>query len=182
MTLTYASQYDGAFGSLGSDGGPNHQIVSEEFLKLLTADEKRGLELQATVRKGRKKFYELVGPEGAAHVAVAGLNRKGWCCTECDHRTWGYWLEGMGIHSFLALSDLSITPTGVFTVGKFPEIELAVTASRWKELLGRRGTRGFVSRLLGIVSDDELVRRPDLPPYLGNASLPKHNPFHQPSK
>jgi hypothetical protein len=136
VTLTYASQYDGAFGSLGSDGGPHHQIVSEEFINLLTADEKRGLEFQPTIRKGRKKFYELVGPEGPAHVAIAGMTVKGWRCTQCDHRHWGYWIEGMAIHSFVALSELSIPLSGVFTVGKFPEIELGVTASRWQESLG----------------------------------------------
>jgi hypothetical protein len=92
VTLTYApGKYDGAFGSFGTDGGPNHQLVSEEFLALLTPDEKRNLEFQPTIRKRGRKFFELVGPEGPPHVAVAGIKISGWRCTLCDHRTWGYW-------------------------------------------------------------------------------------------
>jgi hypothetical protein len=91
VTLTYApSKYDVAFGSFGTDGGPDHQIVSEQFLALLTPDEKRSLEFQPTIGRGRRKFYELVGPAGPPQVAVAGLKISGWRCTQCDHRTCGY--------------------------------------------------------------------------------------------
>jgi hypothetical protein len=166
VTLTYApSKYDGAFGSFGTDGGPNHQIVSEEFLALLTPDEKRHLEFEPTTRKRGRKFFELVGPEGPAHVAVAGMKINGWRCTKCDHRTWGYWVEGMAISSFVARSDLVVPLRGVFTVGTFPEIELVATAPRWKELLGRKGTRGFASAALGVVPDHEVIWRPELPSY-----------------
>jgi hypothetical protein len=71
----------------------------------------------------------------------------------------------MAISSFVARSDLPASLAGVFTVGVFPEIELAATASRWKELLGRKGTRGFASQSLGVLPDHEAVRRPDLPTY-----------------
>jgi hypothetical protein len=163
VTLTYAGQYDGAFGSFGADGGPNHQLVSEEFLALLKPEERRRLEFQPTVRKGRKKFYELVGPEGPPLVAVAGLTLSGWRCAHCDHRTWGHWVEGLAMHCFIARTDLPPLANGVLTVGTFPEIQLAVTASRWKELQGRNGARGFVSRQLGIVPELEVVRCPELP-------------------
>lgn len=164
VTLTYApSKYDGAFGSFGTDGGPNHQLVSEEFLALLTPDEKRSLEFQSTIRKLGRKFFELVGPEGPPHVAVAGIKISGWRCTQCDHRTWGYWVEGMAINSFVARSDLSALSRGVFTVGTAPEIQLAVTAPRWKELRGKKGARGFASRQVGVVPDHEVVRHPELP-------------------
>lgn len=166
VTLTYApGKYDGAFGSTGTDGGPCHQLVSEEFLELLTLEEKRSLEFLPTIRKRGRKFFELVGPEGPPHVAVAGLKISGWRCTECDHRTWGYWIAGIEMNSFVARSDLSLPLTGVFTVGSFPEIELAVTAPRWKEMLGRKGTRGFTSRPLGVAPDHEVVRQPELSIY-----------------
>jgi hypothetical protein len=166
VTLTYApSKYDGAFGSFGTDGGPNHQIVSEEFLAVLTPEEKRSLQFQPTARKRARKFFELIGPAGPPHVAVAGMKINGWRCTQCDHHTWGYWVEGMAISSFVARSDLPTALGGVFTVGAFPEIELAVTASRWKELLGQKGTRGFASRQIGVVPDREVVRCPELATY-----------------
>jgi hypothetical protein len=82
----------------------------------------------------------------------------------CDHRTWGYWIEGLSMNSFVARADLQ-TPLSVFTVGTFPEIELAATETRWHELRGQSGARGFVSRLLGVVPDHEAVRRPELPTY-----------------
>jgi len=71
----------------------------------------------------------------------------------------------MSIDSFIAGSDLAPSLNGVFTVGDSPEVKLAVTAARWKELVGRKGTRGFVSRLLGVVPDREVVRDPELPSY-----------------
>jgi hypothetical protein len=164
VTLTYAPRkYDGAFGSFGTDGGPNHQIVSEAFLALLTTEEKCHLEFQPTIGNGDRKFFELVGPEGPPHVAVAGMKISGWRCTQCDHRTWGYWIDGMAIGTFVARQDLPAQECGVFTVGLFPEIELAVTALRWKELVGKKGARGFTSRQLGVVPDHEVVRHPKLP-------------------
>jgi len=159
VTLTHApGKYDGAFGCLGTDGGPNHQIVSEEFLALLTEDEKRGLEFQPTIRKGRRKFFELVGPDGPPHVAVSGINSSGRRCAQCRRWTWSIGIEGMAIQSFVARTDLPVGLHGVFAVGAFPEIELAVTGARWKDILGRKGTRGFVSSLLGVVPDHEVLR------------------------
>ena len=163
ITLEYASKFDGAFGSIGMDHSPNHQIVSDEFLMLLTEEEKQALNFQPTIRKGRRKFYELVGPEGPPMVAVAGLKISGWRCTQCDHKAWGYWIEGMAINSFIAKSDLPAILAGVFTVGVWPQIQLAVSASRWKELVGRKGTRGFTYCALGVVADHEVVRQPELP-------------------
>lgn len=166
VTLTYVpSKYDGAFGCFGADGGPDHQIVSEEFVALLTETEKRRLMLQPVIRKGRRKFYELIGPDGPPHVAIKGMKINGWCCTKCDHRTWGYWIDGMAISSFIARSDLPARLPGVFTVGTYPEIELVASASRWKDLRGTTGTRGFASSLLGVVPSNEVVRRPELPTY-----------------
>jgi hypothetical protein len=98
ITLKYAPvRYDGAFGSIGRDGGQNHQIVSEEFLALLSPREKRRLEFRPTIRAGRRKFYELVGPEGPRPVAVVGVKHRGWRCSECDHRTWDCRIDGMAI-------------------------------------------------------------------------------------
>ena len=159
-------RYDGAFGHVGHDGTSSLEILSEEFLDLLTSDERGRLELLAVTGKGRaSKFYELVGPMGPPLVAVAGMKVSGWRCTECNHQTWGYWIEGMRINSFIAKADLPPSLLGVFTIGVPPEVRLAVTGARRKELVGKKGTRGFVSRLLGVVPDYELVRHPELPMY-----------------
>ncbi len=164
LSLTYApSRYDGAFGHPGPDGTTTLQLLSEEFLDLLTPEERQSLELRLAIRKGKsRKFFELLGPSGPPFVAVAGLKISGWRCSQCGHRTWGYWVDGLSINSFVAGSDLPPVLNGVFTVGIPPEIHLAVTAKRWKELIGQKGTRGFVSRLLGVAPEHELVRIPEL--------------------
>ena len=153
---------DGAFGSVGRENGATIQIFSEEFLKRLTPNEHKRLKFKPVNWKGRRKFYELVGPAGLPLVGVAGLKPSGWRCTKCRYRSWGYWMEGLAIHTFIAKADLPRKMSGIFTIGTLPEISLVATAARWQELVGKKGTRGIVSEMLGVVSDREVVRQPKL--------------------
>lgn len=163
IKLTYAPvKFDGAFGTLGYDGGPNHQLVSEQFLSILTPEEKGRLEFRPAERKRGRNFFELVGPAGPRFVAVAGMIAHGWSCPTCGHCKWGHSHEAGSIDCFIARADLQPQLAGLFTVGGFPEIELCVTASRWDELVGKAGTRGFVSRPLGVVPEDAVEHRPQL--------------------
>lgn len=172
LSLTYTPrEYDGAFGTIGSESGSSIQLLSEEFLNLLSPRELRALALRPAKRRSlTRTFYELLGPTGPPFVAVAGLTVKGWRCTLCNHRTWGYWVDGLHINSFIAESDLPASRplSGIFTVGVPPEVHLVVAAQRWQELVGRKGTRGFTSNLLGVVKDREVVRCPELPELDGN--------------
>lgn len=157
---------NGAIGFIGHEGGAMIQLWSESFLDLLTSDERRALQLRPVVRPGRaRKFYELTGPAGPPLVAVAGLQLNGWRCALCGHRTWGYWLDGLAAHSFIARSDLPTELPGIFTVGQPPEVQLVATAARWKTMVGRPGTRGLVSRPLGVAPDHLVIRDPLLPSY-----------------
>lgn len=165
LRLTYAPrQYDGAFGHVGSDGATYAQVLSQEFLALLSSQERQGLVTRPVARRAKsREFYELLGPAGPEFVAVAGLPVSGWRCSGCDRLTWGYWLDGFSMRSFVAASDLPRPLPGIFTVGRPPEVHLCATGARWRELVGKRGARGFVSRPLGVVRDREVVRRPELP-------------------
>jgi hypothetical protein len=165
LRLTYAPrQYDGAFGHVGSDGATNAEILSQEFLALLSSQERQGLVTRPVARRGKSRgFYELLGPAGPEFVAVAGLPVRGWRCSGCGRLTWGYWLDGVSAHSFVAASDLPRPLPGIFTIGRPPEVHLCATGERWRELVGKSGVRGFVSSPLGVVPDREVVRRPDLP-------------------
>lgn len=167
LTINYTPpRFDGAFGYAGRWGSTTIQLLSEDFIELLTEREKDHLQLRPVVRKRRgRRFYELLGPAGPPFIAVAGLECKGWRCTECGHRVWGYWIKDLSIDSFVAASDLPSPLPSLFTVGTVPEISLAVTAGRWKELVGKKGTRGFTSRLLGVVPGTEVIRCPELPTY-----------------
>jgi ribosomal protein L37AE/L43A len=163
ITLSHApARSHAGFGYLSTDAGPMHWVFNEEFLSLLTPQEKECLKFRPVYGRGRRKFHELVGPEGCPFTGVAGLEPGGWKCPQCGTQVWGYWVEGMSINSFLRASDLPDPLPSVFTVGRFPEIELAVTASRWKELVGLKGTRGICTSRLGIVPDHEAII-PDLP-------------------
>ena len=166
LELTYAPDkgFCGGFGFVGHSGGVMLWIFAEDFLGLLTHHERKRLVLQPTNRKGRgKSFFELVGPSGPPFVALRGFEPSGWYCVKCGYRTWGYEGHDLGINEFVAKVDLPKRLPSVFTVGEAPEVQLVVSASRWRELVGKRESRGIVSNLLGVVPDRDLVRHPDLP-------------------
>jgi hypothetical protein len=157
--------YDGAFGSTASS---HQEILSEEFLDLLTPDERQALVIRRIHRtSGTRGFYELLGPAGPPLVVVAGLKSPGWVCKSCGYRCLIYRIEeDMNIQSFIAKTHLPSPMKGIFTVGIVPEIYLVATEDRWRELVGKRGTRGFVSRMLGVVSEEDVVCEPELCEYV----------------
>jgi hypothetical protein len=160
IKLTYVSpDYDGAFGILA---GAEIQVLSGEFLDLLLPREREQLGLRPVRHRGKRQFFELEGPPGPPEVAVSGLKLTGWRCPECGYRTWGYFIEDVEIHSFVARADLANPLPSMFTLGHPPNVQLCVTAERRRELLGRKGTRGFTTRLLGVVPCEVVVREPDL--------------------
>jgi len=180
LSLNYApGRYDGAFGHVGHFGTTTLQLFSEEFVGLLTPEERQHLELRPVIRKGRaRRFYELLGPAGPPLVAVAGMKISGWRCSQCGHRAWGYFVKDLSIRTFVAASDLPSLLRGVFTVGIPPEIHLAVTRERWRGLVGQKGTRGLVSQQLGVVPEHDVVRIPELQTYderLGESVAPEKN-------
>jgi hypothetical protein len=162
LHLTYATrEYDGAFGEIG---GTTAQIVSSEFLSLLNDEERQRLIFRPVQWKSqRRRFYELIGPAGPPFVSVSGLAVDGWKCSGCGRSTWGYWIKGFSIHSFISRSELSEPMLGIFTVGSLPEVHLCATAPRWRELIGKKGVRGFVSQPLGVAPEHEAVFNPELP-------------------
>ena len=99
------------------------------------------LELRPVIWTGRRKFFELAGPEGPLFVAVAGMKASGWRCDACDYRTWGYWNEELQIRNFVARSDVPLGAS-VFTVGRYPEVRLAVSAHSGRSIGGAQGNAG----------------------------------------
>ena len=161
---TMAGRFDGWFGGAHMQMLTSHLVFSEAFLALLTTHERQRLEFRQVTRgpQARKAFYELLGPAGPPLVGVAGLPISGWVCEVCDYRTFGYWAPRLAIHEFVAASDLPNPLPTMFVIGTPPELQLCVTAARWRELVGRKGTRGFTSRPLGVVSADRVIRDPEL--------------------
>jgi hypothetical protein len=163
ITLTHVrSSYDGGFVLLANAW---LRIFSERFLELLSSVERERLQFRLVDRskRSRKTFFELIGPCGPPLIALAGRPVKGWRCPTCGARVFGYdYSPDVSISSFIAKSDLPAPLPQIFTIGTQPNVELCVTAQRWATMVDQSGTRGFVSGLLGVVPDDEVVRTPDL--------------------
>jgi hypothetical protein len=161
LVLAHGSSFDGGWVSIGK---ASIQIFSQAFLDLLTEEEKHRIEFRKVNRAGKagKMFYELLGPSGPPYVAVAGLKFSGWTCDSCGDRNFGYWNNNSDIRHFIAFGDLPRPLPDVFTVGSVPNVSLCVTAERWSEMVGQRGTRGFVSFPVGVVPDNEVERTPHL--------------------
>lgn len=162
LPLTYVpSRYDGAFGHFG---GQFLYLVADEFLALLSDEERAHLVLRPVVRKrARKRFHEVLGPGGPPLVAAADVPPQGWRCDACGYSTWACLRADFPIDRFVAAADLPDPLPSFFTIGSPPAVRMCVTGARWRELVGRKGARGCLSQRLGVASDADLVRRPDLP-------------------
>jgi hypothetical protein len=158
------SGYDGGF-----TGYPLAHILffSDKFVSLLKQDEKAGLEFRPVQRHGRtrKKFCELIAKPSVPWVGVKGLQAKGWHCTECGNKAFGYWEEELPISQFLCKTDLPKSRPSCLVVGTPQEAHLCFTLERWKEMRGKPGTQGLVGAPVGIVDEEECERNPPLPTY-----------------
>jgi hypothetical protein len=163
LRLTHVPQrYDGAIGNIGESRNTLY-IFSDRFLDLLTDDERQRLHFQPVeCLRGRRRFFELVGPQGPPNVAVSGLPQRGWRCQTCSLSRWTYLIDGMYIRTFIAKADLPDSLPSVFTIGTVPDIRLVTSNERWGELSAGNGTRGILSHPLGVVKEDELIRVPEL--------------------
>ena len=154
---------DAAFGGAWDLVSSMSDIFSERFLGVLTAEEKTRLQFRRVERskRSRLKYYELLGPVGPPTVGVAGLPVAGWTCAACGYRCFGYWVEDPPIHNFVAKRDLPSPLSGLFTIGKPPEVRLCATLARWRKLL-HTGLLGLTNRQLGVVANNLVVRSPKL--------------------
>ena len=62
---------------------------SEEFLALLSSEERHKLVTRPVARRGWSRGLQLIGPAGPEFVAVACLPVSGWRCSECGRLTLG---------------------------------------------------------------------------------------------
>jgi len=165
LPLRYVGQgYDGGFVSLGAT---TVCVYSENFLELFSSHERHHLKFQMVSQPdhSRRTFFELIGPPGPPTVAAAGLSCSGWRCEACGQRLFSYSVKGLGCSSFVAKSDLLSPTPDVFTIGPAWQLELCVTAQRWKQMVGKKGTKGFKSRPLGVLPDNLVIREPELKAY-----------------
>lgn len=158
------ANYGGGFVLTGSGWS---YIFSERFLALLFDSELAGLEFREVIcpPRCRTKFYELVGPIGLPLVGIRNLSPNGgWTCKECGGRVLGgYRRANFDLDYFIASDDLPQPLPDFFTVHCAGRVALAASAQRWSELIGRKDTKGILSDRVGVVSNEQLERFPQLP-------------------
>jgi hypothetical protein len=155
-----ASGYEGGF------SGPARIVFfSDRFLALLSDAERGRFDWRPVRRadRGRKAFFEMIGVPEIPLVAVAGLDfRRPWVCDTCRQPcALRYFQPDFEICEFVCRSDLPRPLPGCFTIGFGQTASLVLRQERWTELAGRPGTKGLLSRAVGVVDERECVR--DLP-------------------
>jgi hypothetical protein len=165
LTLTHVrNRFDGGFVVFSS---AFLHVFSENFLASLSKHERELLQFRLVKRqsKSRKQYFELIGPSGPPEVVIAGRELQGWQCVSCEARTFSHvYSPDVGIGTCIAREDLPNPLPSVFTIGTQPNVSLCVTGQRWASIAGTAGTRGLVSRLVGVVPDGEVIRNPELAP------------------
>lgn len=151
-------------GGFTADKGYSYSFFSGEFLDQLSIDERARLQFREIKKRGRRSFWEIIGPRGVPTVAVAGLQPSGWSCSWCGRQTLSYFIPDMPIHSFVSRTTLPAPLPTLFTVTDGRSLQLCVTATRWDELREMRRSRGLISYLLGVVDPAEIIA-PVLPEF-----------------
>lgn len=159
------SGYEGGFTWHG-----HFTFFSEEFLAILTRQERDRFEWRPVVRgpRAKKKFFELVAEPGVPLVGMQGLEyRPLWECDDCGERAsptfapghgLGKELSETGISHFVSRADLpDPLPTWVF-IGGPVHYSLGVRQERWQELMRKRGARGLVSTPIGVLAPSQVAR------------------------
>jgi hypothetical protein len=136
-------------------------FFSENFLSLLSNEEKAGLKLLPVKgpARAKKRFFMLTGMPVADYVGVPGF--EGLLlhqCRRCKGRLSIGYLRNSKMYHFLALKDLpKLLPT-VFAIGREGNVSLCMTQERFSQLLDQPGTRNLTSRRIWVVPDDRFVR------------------------
>lgn len=142
----------------------NRYIFSGEFLELLRPEERKQFTWREVVRPRRAKraFHELLEADVTVEpIAITGFPKiGGWRCESCGFRRlpqyvgydWpSHWVDGS-----------KLPRQSCFAIGAGHDLELCMTAERWRELVGKRGTRGVLSYEVGIAPPDRQDKAPEL--------------------
>lgn len=167
-------------GFIKSPHSPVLPLVSQSFLDALSPSERAALgprpidqapydsaEPDTWQAETHRPWFEVTGPPLVAPVAIRDRFKAGWRCDECGGRYWGgqHFPKVGGFDLFIAAMDLPDPLPSVFVIGgEGTGLQIAMTASRWSEMVGTSPARGIMSSRLGVVRDPSLiVRQPVVP-------------------
>ena len=154
------------FGPAPGNGDPGWlTIVSEEFLRLLTTDERAqfGTRPVKWEPRRRKAFFELIPKRFISPVAIKGLEINGHRCEVCGRRTYSHGKALGWTVEVICRSDLPSPLPPCFFVGDATEMRFYTTRKRLNQLYGRAGARKLHSTPLAVINERSCLRQPWLP-------------------
>ena len=141
-------------------------IFSSDFLELLRPAERKRFAWRMVERSRRAKrvFYELLDADVAVEtVGVSGLPKTGgWRCGRCGFRRFPQYVAWSWPSYWLCATDLPRRLPTCFGVRYGHELALGLTAERWRDCVGKRGTRGVLSYEVGVAPPGRCIRAPKL--------------------
>lgn len=153
----------------GAGGGPSLTIVAERLLETFSESERAGFEWRpVTGASPRRVFFELVTHTPTIpYVLPAGPGLAAERCETCGF-TWSPFYKGGALSDdCVSEADLPNPPRTLVAVNQWTRATLAVTESRWRELLGQPVLKGIT----GPPAPAERLRATSLPTQSGRVGV-----------
>jgi hypothetical protein len=144
------------------------QFFSEDFLQRITKSERAQFEWRKVeiLRRTRKVFCEMIPRGYVPDVAVKGLKFDPLRCGKCESvLCLHFFSNATPIYQYVCGADLPKPLPTLFAKGFSYDFKLCMSASRWMELVGCRGTSGMTSRRIGVVAEELRDRSPKMRKY-----------------
>lgn len=146
---------------MAEDVGSNRSLyVSERFLEQLTAEELACAEwrLCERLRPAKRKIFELV-PRSFVEPVVPkeGVEYHGWQCPRCKDSHFGCDIGDESI-TIIARLKKHVAFAALFAVGTPANHQIAMPASRVRELLSGTCAKSLRSEPLGVVNPEDVIR------------------------
>ncbi|MGD0552525.1 MAG: hypothetical protein ABSB25_07715 [Sedimentisphaerales bacterium] len=141
-------------------------FFSDRFISLLTNEERKRLKFREcqVKRKGKRKYYELVGNSIANNVGVKGFDAGGHECAKCGNR--GFSITELDLdfsmQNFICRADLPDPLPSCFAVNIDDVIYLCLARERWDQIRGNKNAKGIISEPIGVVDEELCERHPRL--------------------
>ena len=147
----------------GPGVGPRLRVFTEDFLVLLTAEERARFEWRPITlsRRGKRNFLELVHrTPPMPYVAVKGYQAYYGVCELCGWK-WVVpeYVKGRPFFH-VADSDVPRPVPSLMAVGNLADLGLAASEARWSDLVGMREMHGIKGSIVAIVAENEVERNP----------------------
>jgi hypothetical protein len=144
-------------------------IYSYDLLRLLGLTNSPEVKLRPVelVSTSSNRYYEIIGADSIMACGVTTFEKmditKGFQCKKCMMLQTLYIVPKLAAHIFIPKAALPSSNVFFVQASSVPsDISICVKSEMWKRIAGRRGTKGVVAGLLGVVPRSEVTRNPEL--------------------